>query len=120
MTINAVDRPRVGWYRRKLVKGGPYVPARIWLDAEIDDVTGELLSDEKLQCEVNGQWADPEDAWQWLCSNPITEAEYHYMMAVRAHSAWHAPSEPQANPRAPIDWLRASPPIFSSTGKENP
>ena len=36
------DTPQCGYFKRKLVKGGPYVPARIWLDAEIDDVTGEL------------------------------------------------------------------------------
>jgi hypothetical protein len=88
------------------VKDGPWVPARIWLDQDIDPVTGELRADERLQCEVNGQYADPLDAWQWLCGNPISEREFRYMEALRDHALRHEPDHPAADPRKPMDPLR--------------
>ena len=98
--------PQCGWFKRRLVKGGPWVPARIWMDQPIDPDTGELCGDETLQCEVAGRWADPEDAWTWLCANPITEQEFRYLTALAEHCARHEPSHPSANPRQPIDHLQ--------------
>ena len=95
--------PKCGWFKRKLVKGGVFVPARIWMFQDIDEQTGELLSDEVLQCEVNGTRADPEDAWSWICSNPITQQEYQYLEARIDHAARHEPEDPFADPRKPID-----------------
>lgn len=100
------DVPQCGWFKRRLVKAGPFVPARIWLYSEIDEETGELAGDEELQCEVVGERADPEEQWPWLCGNPISEAEFNYMMAVREHVAVHSPDEPLANPRQAVDWLK--------------
>lgn len=100
------ETPQAGWYKRRLVKGGPFVPARIWIDAEVDEETGDLLSEETVQCEVNGRYADATDQWQWLCQNPITEAEFNYMTARLAYAQVHEPGDPIADVRNPIDWLR--------------
>jgi hypothetical protein len=97
--------PQPGYYKRRLVKGGPWVAARIWLDQPIDEL-GELCGDETLQCEVAGRWADPEDAWTWLCANPISEQEFKYLTALAEHCAAHEPSHPSANPRQPINHLQ--------------
>ena len=100
----AIDQtPQCGWYKRKLVKGGVFVPARIWMFQEVDLSTGELLSDEMLQCEVNGCFADPEDAWSWVCSNPITEQEYRYLAARIDFATRHEPDDPFATPTKAID-----------------
>lgn len=104
--------PQSGFYKRRLVRGGVYVPAKIWLDAEVDAETGELLSDEKLLCEVGGNFADAEDQWTYLASNPIGEAEFKFLTALRQHCAWHEPDQPHANPKRTIDWLAVSPPQF--------
>lgn len=103
--------PQPGYYKRKLVKGGVFVPARIWMFQEIDEETGELLSDELLQCEVNGTYADPEDAWSWICANPIREQEFHYLTARIEHAVRHEPDDAFADPRKAID-LNAVPPMF--------
>lgn len=103
--VEFTEDPECGWFKRKLVKNGPFTPCRIWLEAEIDEATGELLAPEELLCEVNGARADAEDQWPWLCSNPISEAEFNYMEALRRHAAWHEPDHPMANPRKPIDHL---------------
>lgn len=100
------ETPRCGWFKRRLVKGGPWVAAKIWMDQPIDPDTGELCGDETLQCEVAGRWADPEDAWTWLCANPITEQEFRYLTALAEHCARHEPSHPSANPRQAIDHLQ--------------
>lgn len=93
-----------GWFKRRLVKGGPWVPARIWMDQPVDEL-GELCGDETLQCEVAGRWADPEDAWTWLCANPISEQEFKYLTALAEHCERHEPDHPAANPRKAIDHL---------------
>jgi len=97
--------PQCGWFKRKLVKGGPFVPARIWLDQDIDAETGELRADEALQCEVGGRWADAEDQWSYLAGNPISEAEFKFMTATAEYAAAYEPSNPAADPRRPINNL---------------
>lgn len=106
------EEPQVGYFKRRLVRGGVYVPAKIWLDQEIDPDTGELLADERLQCEVAGEWRDPHEEWPRLCGHPISEADFNYLTALRQHCAWHEPDQPFANPKRPIDWLAVSPPQF--------
>lgn len=101
------QEPQCGWYKRKLVKGGVFVPARIWMVQEIDADTGELLSDELFQCEVNGAYADPEDAWTWICANPITEQEFRYLTARIEHAVKYDETDPFAVPNRPIDLLHA-------------
>lgn len=98
--------PMPGFYKRRLVRGGPWVPARIWCVQDICPDTGELLSDEFLQAECNGEWADPDDVWTWLCANPISEQEFKYLTALAEHCARHEPGHPAANPRKAIDHLQ--------------
>ena len=107
------DEPQCGYFKRRLVKGGPMVPCRIWLDQPVDLGTGELIDDEQLLCEVNGAWADATEQWSWICGQPITRAEFDYLTASLAWSAKHAPDEPRANPRQPIDWLKVPAPTFT-------
>lgn len=97
------QEPQPGYFKRKLVKGGVFVPARIWMFQEIDGETGELLSDELLQCEVNGSKADPEDAWTWICANPISLAEFNYLTARISHAEQNEPQDPFADTRKAID-----------------
>lgn len=100
-----------GWFKRRLVKDGPFVPARIWMYQPTDEA-GDLVGDEVLQCEVNGQFADPQQQWSWLCGNPITEQEFNYLTAILKWSAENAPHEPMANPRKAIDWTKVPTPTF--------
>lgn len=104
--------PRCGWFKRKLVRGGVFVPARIWVVQEVCPETGELLSDELMQCEVNGAFADPEDAWSWICAYPISEQEFRFLEASSQWAREHAPQEPMANPYQRIDWTAVPTPTF--------
>jgi hypothetical protein len=107
------DEPQCGWYQRMLVKGGPMVPARIWLFGETDIDTGELIDQEIFQCEVNSERADAVEQWSWLAGNPISEATFNYLTALSAYVREHQPTHPLANPRQPIDLVSAPMPHFT-------
>lgn len=74
-----------GFYRRRLVRNGPFVPVAIWHDGT------------KMIALVDGKPADPVDLWSWVCDKPITEQAYH--KAVRGEG-WD--DEPEA-PIAPTN-----------------
>lgn len=96
--------PHCGWFKRKLVRGGPHVPARIWMEQPIDPETGELVGDEIMRCEINGKLCDAEEQWTYICYLPITEAEYKFMVANAEWAAKYAPNEPAAQPMRAVNF----------------
>ena len=64
-----------GYYKTKLVKGAPWVPARIWIERELDE-DGEQLNEDHFRCIVNGVDVNPFDRWVWLCGYPISMQDY--------------------------------------------
>lgn len=74
--------PQAGWYKRRMVKGGPWVPVRIFVDRDIDPETGELTRDEALRIEVEGiDKGDPADQWTHL--TPISREEFDHLTDYR-------------------------------------
>lgn len=77
--------PQCGWYKTKLTKDGPWVPARIFIERDICPNTNELLGPETIGFEVDGLRADdPEGRWTWL--TPITQAEFEHLTDYRLRS----------------------------------
>lgn len=70
--------PECGWFKRRMVRGGPWVVARIWCEREIDPETLELAGPERLRCEVDGEYVDPVQHWTHL--TPITREEYDALL----------------------------------------
>lgn len=103
--------PQPGFYRRRLVRGGPWVGVAIWLAQEIDPETGELVADERLVATVDGAPADPIAVWTYCAKNPIPEAEYRFLIAAARHAQAYEPEAPRANPRRPIDLMSAALPF---------
>lgn len=108
------DDPQCGWYARRLVPGGVEVPCRIFMEQPTDEESGDLIGDEVMLCEVDFDRKDPFEEWSWLCGNPITEIEFDYLKALRRYCGEHAPNEPYADPRKPVDWSKLPPPTFST------
>jgi hypothetical protein len=113
-----ISRPRPGLYRVKLVKNGPWVPARIIHAAARDPLTGERLDRSWYwSTEINGELvADPspdpgrarvDDVW--LSGRPITLNEFRFLEQQLEFDRQFAPAA--ADPRRAID-VRAIPPIF--------
>lgn len=73
--------PECGWYRTRLVKGGPWVPVRIWCQQKVDQMTGELTAPEEFRCEADGMRRDPARMWTFL--TPITRADFEALSARR-------------------------------------
>ncbi len=106
------EDPEEGFYKRRLVKGGPWVPVQIWIEAERDE-SGDLLSDEVVRCTVDGQLVDVHSHWTYCAGSPISESEFDYLARVSAHAKARNPREPLANPRRRIDLLKFPLPTFS-------
>lgn len=116
-----LNRPLTGYYKTKLVKGGPFVPARIFRNCCCtvnggDDNIGHpwrMSCDRfpQLRAEVDGQARDPFQIWSWVAKHPITEAEFRYMTDMRDWAEENAPALPEADPRTPVD-IDSIPPMF--------
>lgn len=96
--------PHPGFFQRRLVRGGVMVPVAIWIEQEIDPLTGELTSDEEMLCLVNGEFADAEDVWTYCAGNPIPESEYRFLVANIDWAKGYAPASPFAQPTRKIDF----------------
>lgn len=106
------EMPQCGFYERRLVKNGPFVPARIWREPEVDFETEKPTGRDVLLCEVGGERKPANDQWGWLSQNPIEEKEFRHLMKVRAWAVQSAPDEPEANPMQPINFATVKPPTF--------
>lgn len=105
------DDPKCGWFKRKLVKGSVFVPAKIWMHQPVDE-DGELVGEEELQCEVDGQRRDPAAEWSYLSAHPVPESEFKFLTDNREWADNYAPHEPYANPTQPVDWRKVPTPTF--------
>lgn len=66
--------PECGWFKTRIVKGGPWVAVEIKVEREIDIETGELAGDERLIALVDGVRRNPASIWTHL--TPISREEF--------------------------------------------
>lgn len=98
------DIPQCGYYERRLVKGGVFVPAVIWREDEIDPETEKKTGKHILRCTLGDQEADAVHEWGRLHKNPITHDKYRFKMADMRWAKTYKPEDCMANPTKPIDW----------------
>lgn len=99
-----INEPQPGHYRRRLVRNGAWVPAKIWrVYGEVDKESGHKMADDVLHCLVDGRPRNPYTEWLWLAKEPIKEAEYRFMVADEIHAKEHRPDDPKAHPGKPAD-----------------
>lgn len=105
---------RAGFYQMKLVKGGIFVPVRLWQGFGKQD--GRELDDDGAPTPViargwiwramlDGVEVHPWKVWPDCSGEPITEEEYRFLLARRHHAMAHDPQSPFASPRQKVDWL---------------
>lgn len=108
-----MDRPEPGHWRMRLIKGGPLVAACIcWVHTEVElDEPGNLMERSPfLAAFINGKPVALSEVWERR-GEAIDEATYKFMLADAAWAAKHAPDEPIAEPRRPIDLFSVKPPF---------
>lgn len=103
--------PQCGWFKRRLVRGGPWVAAEIFIEQRVDALAGDLTDDERLRCKVGGKERNPTDEWTYLAANPITEAEFTYLSSLRIWAKDHAPDHPAADDGKPVDFNKIPTPF---------
>ena len=105
--MNRVDDPRPGFYKMRLVRGGPWVAVMIWVDDPTDELTGEPLDrPPMLRALVDEVERDPYEVWTSCAGRPIPHEEYVYLLEMRHYATEHRPDLPDAAPRDPVDWQR--------------
>lgn len=108
-TLEHVEEPQSGFYKRRKYRGGPYIPVRIFVEQQID-AAGELIAPEIMKCQVGPDYCDPVAEWPWVANRPISQATYRLLLA---EFAW-AKSLPTfvPDPEIEVDFLTAPPPLF--------
>lgn len=85
--------PHCGFYKMRMVKGGPFVPATIVMLQKTDPDTGELTEDEVLAADQNGKITDPVRIWSYC--RAISREEYDALTeshrTINVMAATHAP-----------------------------
>ena len=118
--VAVMDDPQPGFFRRRLVRGGPFVPVKVWLEQSIDVESGEIDGDSVLKCIVDGFEANPEDHWTYICDQPISEEDYEYLWRLSDYARLHDRREPLANPRKKINLMTVPFPTFKKSKGKKP
>ena len=106
MTALEIGTPATGFYRRRLVKAGPWVPVHL-LAVHRPGKAPRLIGLQGLDTWLSD--AECLQAWTWL--QPIPEAEYRHMVRDAAWCRTWAPDAPEANPQRQLD-LGEMAPVF--------
>lgn len=91
-----IGQPEPGYYKRRLVGGGPWVSVRFYLDE--GELRVEVDGEERR---ADGERHDPFEVWP--LSWPSTETEYRFFCQLREWAQRFAPHHPAARPRERID-----------------
>ncbi len=89
-----------GFFKTRLIAGGPWVPARLWYEAERDEL-GAICDDVRFFAEIDGQPTDPFSprGWPW---RRISVVDFQFMTAAAAWDREYDPQSPAANPERPV------------------
>lgn len=97
------DRPVAGFYKTRLVSGGPFVPASL-ADAGLDAFGLPIW-----RCRLGRDLVEDPirvlELWPYLAKHPIDKDTYDFMVADAAHAASERPLDAKATPTRPVDWI---------------
>lgn len=110
MKAREIAKPEPGFFRVRLVKGGPLLAARIFLPCPIDPEFGHPMDRSRhLAAEIDGKDANVDRVW--TTGERIGAAEFQYLSDDAAWCRDYAPAEPRANPKSAVD-VRKTQPVF--------
>ena len=110
------------FFKKRLVKDGPYVGVKLWVGYPTDPLTLEVLTERSYcwRAEINGEgccWTECIETFDpmtkqpimWGASVPIDEAEYKFFVESAKWAEKYDPDAPEANVRKKIDHLKTAP-----------
>ncbi len=81
--MRRIDRPEPGYFKVRLYRRGPWVPARIRWSTPIDPLTGEVLDrSTRLEAFILDREVKVEQVW--LYGRELTKDEYEWLRATDA------------------------------------
>ena len=103
--MHSAEQPVAGYYRMRLVMGGPLVGIRIWHGQPLDPITLEPMDRSLRWCAVaNGEIIEFDRVWPKCIGDPIDRKEYEYLESLTRHAKAHDPLHPSAAPRRRTNW----------------
>lgn len=109
MTIT--DEPQDGFYRMRLVRGGPLVGVRIWFGAPLEPWTREEMDrGPRWNAEVNGDWIEVDRVWPQCAGDRIDGREYEFLKQRTQWARRNDGYDAMANPRRRTNWDDSSVP----------
>ena len=117
--MHSAEHPEAGYYRMRLVMGGPLVGIRLWYGPPLDPTVYDPADPETHQpldrsyrwnALANGEIVDFDRVWPRCISDPIKQSEYEYLTQRTLYAKAHDPSDPTANTRRRTDWDASSVP----------
>lgn len=109
--MNEVGAPVPGFYRMKLISGGPWVAVHLYYgpppDPHQEDAPALDRSPRWITYIAGREVATIWRAWPACSGEPISREEYDHILAKAAWARRHDPAAPEASPRQPVDWKTA-------------
>jgi 5'-3' exonuclease len=96
--------PQDGYFKTRLIRGGPWVPARIWRDQEKDFISGIPTGFDVVKCEIDGKPRNPLREWMSIARMPISKEDFDHRVALGGWAKNHDKASSEANPGKVIDW----------------
>ena len=113
MSARQIDDPQPGFFKMRLVRGGPFVGACISYGPPSDPETGGILEERSYlwEARINGELVrtpspDPAKAGVfriWHSGTEISEPECRFLIADAEWVRMYAADTPSANPKQPVD-----------------
>jgi hypothetical protein len=105
------DEPTEGYYRMRLVRGGPLVGIRIWHGPPLEPWTRDVMDRVwRWQAEADGELIELDRVWPVCLSDPIDEKEYTFLVERSRWARRNDAYDPKATPRRKTDWDDSSVP----------
>lgn len=90
-----------GFFRVQKVRGGAWLPGRMWVQYQLDDA-GDRIADDRYFCELGTELVDPFNPPGWPYGwQPIEEWNWRHLQADLAWSLANDRHGPMANPDVP-------------------
>lgn len=107
-----VEEPVAGLYALRLRRNAVRSAIKVWHGPPVDPDTGEEMDRApRWQATANNRPIDLDRVWPVCAKEPISQADYDYLLARVEWAKRHAPKSPDANPHKAADPL-TSPILF--------
>lgn len=113
--MNSIVEPTPGYFRMRLLRGGPLCGVRIWFGLPLEPWTREPMDRApRWNAEVNGQHAELDRVWPVCMKDPVDEATYQDFVDAAGWAQRNDGFDPVGQPYRRTNWDDSTPPSFAA------